>query len=110
MKTVDIPLRGKFKCIVLENVKTGEKIFRANDGEFHREVRDEVFMLEGLDSDDWRMRGGGRVVISKPHKLIKVYGHSVDFGYMDIESVQEMMEPFAEEVGMEFINECGIGY
>jgi len=110
MKTVDIPLRGKFKCIVLENVKTGEKILRANGGEFHSEVRDEVLMLEDLDSDDWRMRGGGRVVVSKPHKLVKVYGYSVDFGHMDGELVQEMMEPFSEELGYEFINECGIGY
>lgn len=110
MKTVDIPLSGKYKCIVLENIKTGEKILRANGGEFHSDVRDEVIMYEDLDDEDWGVRGGGRVVVSKPHKLVKVYGYSVDFGEMNSDSVQEMMEPFCEELGYEFINECGVGY
>ena len=93
------------KCIILE--KDGEFVFRSGPGEFHEEVRD-YFRVKEPELKEWRVRGGGRVRWSDLG--IRVYGRSIDFGYMDEEVVEQLVSEFAKENGVEFTNDTGLGY
>lgn len=93
------------KCIILE--KDGEFVFRSGPGEFHENVRD-YFREKEPELKEWRVRGGGRVRWSDIG--IRVYGKSVDYGYMDEEVVEQLVSEFAKENGVEFTNDTGIGY
>ena len=93
------------KCIILE--KDGEFVFRSGPGEFHEEVRDYFRELEP-ELKDWRIRGGGRVIWSDGE--IRVYGRSIDYGYMSQDVVEELVSEFAKENGVEFTNDTGVGY
>ena len=93
------------KCIILE--KDGEFVFRSGPGEFHEEVRD-YFREKEPELKEWRVRGGGRVRWSDLG--IRVYGRSIDFGYMNQEVVEQLVSEFAKENGVEFTNDTGIGY
>ena len=93
------------KCIILE--KDGEFVFRSGPGEFHENVRD-YFREKEPELKEWRVRGGGRVRWSDLG--IRVYGRSIDFGYMDQEVVEQLVSEFAKENGVEFTNDTGIGY
>ena len=93
------------KCIILE--KDGEFVFRSGPGEFHENVRD-YFREKEPELKEWRVRGGGRVRWSDLG--IRVYGKSVDFGYMNEEVVEQLVSEFAKENGVEFTNDTGIGY
>ena len=93
------------KCIILE--KDGEFVFRSGPGEFHENVRD-YFREKEPELKEWRVRGGGRVRWSDLG--IRVYGRSIDFGYMDKDIVEQLVSEFAKENGVEFTNDTGIGY
>ena len=93
------------KCIILE--KDGEFVFRSGPGEFHENVRD-YFREKEPELKEWRVRGGGRVRWSDLG--IRVYGRSIDFGYMNQEVVEQLVSEFAKENGVEFTNDTGIGY
>ena len=93
------------KCIILE--KDGEFVFRSGSGEFHEEVRD-YFREKEPELKEWRVRGGGRVRWSDLG--IRVYGRSIDFGYMDRDIVEQLVSEFAKENGVEFENNTGEGY
>ena len=93
------------KCIILE--KDGEFVFRSGPGEFHENVRD-YFREKEPELKEWRVRGGGRVRWSDIG--IRVYGKSVDFGYMDEKIVEELVSEFAKENDVKFENNTGEGY
>ena len=93
------------KCIILE--KDGEFVFRSGPGEFHENVRD-YFRIKEPELKEWKVRGGGRVRWSDLG--IRVYGRSIDFGYMDEEVVEQLVSEFAKENGVEFTNDTGVGY
>lgn len=93
------------KCIILE--KDGEFVFRSGPGEFHENVRD-YFREKEPELKEWRVRGGGRVRWSDLG--IRVYGKSVDFGYMDEKIVEELVSEFAKENDVKFENNTGEGY
>ena len=93
------------KCIILE--KDGEFAFRSGPGEFHENVRD-YFRIKEPELKEWKVRGGGRVRWSDLG--IRVYGRSIDYGYMDQEIVEELVSEFAKENGVEFTNDTGVGY
>jgi hypothetical protein len=93
------------KCIILE--KDGEFVFRSGPGEFHEEVRD-YFREKEPELKEWRVRGGGRVRWSDLG--IRVYGRSIDFGYMDQEIVEQLVSEFAKENDVKFENNTGEGY
>ena len=93
------------KCVILE--KDGEYVFRSGHGEFHEDVANRSKELEP-ELKDWRILGGGRVRWSDLG--IRVYGRSIDYGYMDEEIVEELVSEFAKENGVEFTNDTGVGY
>ncbi len=93
------------KCVILE--KDGEFVFRSGPGELHEDVAKRFRELEP-ELKDWRIRGGGRVIWSDGE--IRVYGRSIDYGYMDQEIVEELVSEFAKENGVEFTNDTGVGY
>ena len=105
MEKVIIEKDAVNKCVILE--KDGEFVFRSGDGEFHEEVAKNFRELEP-ELKSWRIRGGGRVMWSKFG--IRVYGKSVDYGYMDQEIVEKLVSEFAKENGVEFTNDTGVGY
>ena len=105
MEKVIIEKDAVNKCVILE--KDGEFVFRSGDGEFHEDVAERFRELEP-ELKDWRIRGGGRVIWSKFG--IRVYGKSVDYGYMSQDVVEELVSEFAKENGVEFINDTGVGY
>ena len=105
MEKVIIEKDAVNKCVILE--KDGEFVFRSGDGEFHEEVAKNFRKLEP-ELKDWRVRGGGRVRWSDLG--IRVYGKSVDYGYMDEKIVEELVSEFAKENGVEFTNDTGVGY
>jgi hypothetical protein len=105
MEKVIIEKDAVRKCVILE--KDGEYVFRSGYGEFHEDVANQFRRIEP-ELKDWRVRGGGRVVWSDDG--IRVYGRSIDYGYMDQDIVEELVSEFAKENGVEFINETGIGY
>ena len=105
MEKVIIEKEKLRKCVILE--KDGEYVFRSGPGEFHEEVRDN-FREKEPELKEWRVRGGGRVRWSDLG--IRVYGRSVDFGYMDEEVVEQLVSEFAKENGVEFENNTGEGY
>jgi hypothetical protein len=93
------------KCVILEN--EGEYVFRSGPGEFHEDVA-KKFKEKEPYLKDWRIRGGGRVRWSDLG--IRVYGRSIDYGYMDKDIVEKLVSEFAKENGVQFINETGEGY
>ena len=93
------------KCIILE--KDGEFVFRSGPGEFHEDVRNK-FREKEPELKEWKVRGGGRVIWSDDE--IRVYGRSIDSGYMTQEIVEKLVSEFAKENGVEFTNDTGIGY
>ncbi len=93
------------KCVILE--KHGEFVFRSGPGEFHEDVAERFRELEP-ELKDWRIRGGGRVIWSDDE--IRVYGRSIDYGYMSQDVVEELVSEFAKENGVEFTNDTGVGY
>jgi hypothetical protein len=93
------------KCVILE--KDGEFVFRSGSGEFHEDVAKKFRELEP-ELKDWVIRGGGRVIWSDDE--IRVYGRSIDYGYMDQDVVEELVSEFAKENGVEFTNNTGVGY
>jgi hypothetical protein len=93
------------KCIILE--KDGEFVFRSGPGEFHEDVRNK-FREKEPELKEWKVRGGGRVIWSDDE--IRVYGRSIDYGYMDQDVVEELVSEFAKENGVEFTNDTGVGY
>jgi hypothetical protein len=105
MKKVIIEKDSVHKCVILE--KDGEFVFRSGPGEFHEDVAND-FKEKEPELNDWRIRGGGRVHWSDLG--IRVYGRSVDYGYMDQDVVEKLISEFAKENGVEFINDTGIGY
>jgi hypothetical protein len=105
MKKVIIENGRVNKCIILE--KDGEFVFRSGPGEFHENVRD-YFRIKEPELKEWKVRGGGRVRWSDLG--IRVYGRSIDFGYMDEEVVEQLVSEFAKENGVEFTNDTGVGY
>ena len=105
MKKVIIEKDAVNKCVILE--KDGEYVFRSGYGEFHEEVAENFRELEP-ELNDWRIRGGGRVIWSDDE--IRVYGYSVDYGRMDNDIVEELVSEFAKENGVEFENNTGVGY
>jgi hypothetical protein len=105
MEKVIIEKDAVNKCVILE--KDGEFVFRSGDGEFHEDVAERFRELEP-ELKDWRIRGGGRVIWSKFG--IRVYGKSVDYGYMSQDVVEELVSEFAKENGVEFTNDTGVGY
>jgi CRISPR/Cas system-associated protein Csx1 len=106
MKKVIIEKERLRKCVILE--KDGEYVFRSGYGEFHEEVAENFRELEP-ELNDWRIRGGGRVIWNDTYG-IRVYGYSVDYGHMDQEIVEELVSEFAKENGVEFTNDTGVGY
>ena len=105
MEKVIIEKDAVRKCVILE--KDGEFVFRSGPGEFHEDVAERFRELEP-ELKDWRIRGGGRVIWSKFG--IRVYGKSVDYGYMDQEIVEILVSEFAKENGVEFTDATGVGY
>jgi hypothetical protein len=105
MEKVIIEKDSVRKCVILE--KDGEYVFRSGPGEFHEDVANR---FRGIDPElkEWRIRGGGRVRWSDLG--IRVYGYSVDYGRMDKDVVEQLVSEFANENGIEFINETGEGY
>ena len=93
------------KCVILE--KDDAFVFRSGPGEFHEDVANRFRELEP-ELKDWRIRGGGRVIWSDGE--IRVYGRSIDYGYMSQDVVEELVSEFAKENGVEFTNDTGIGY
>jgi hypothetical protein len=93
------------KCVILE--KDGAFVFRSGPGEFHEDVAKRFRELEP-ELKDWRIRGGGRVIWSDDE--IRVYGRSIDYGYMNQEIVEKLVSEFAKENGVEFTNDTGVGY
>ncbi len=93
------------KCVILE--KYDEYVFRSGPGEFHEDVAERFRELEP-ELKDWRIRGGGRVIWSDGE--IRVYGRSIDYGYMDQEIVEKLVSEFAKENNVEFTNDTGVGY
>jgi hypothetical protein len=105
MEKVIIEKEKLRKCVILE--KDGEYVFRSGYGEFHEDVANRFRELEP-ELKDWEIRGGGRVLWVGD--TIRVYGRSIDYGYMDQEIVEELVSEFAKENGVEFTNDTGIGY
>ena len=118
MDKVVVPEQGTFKCVILTDGTN--KVFRAGRGEYHKNV---VWMVKRQEPEltDYRVAGGGRIAIKPGHhdwdtnkwvyeQHIRVYGYSVDFGEMDIDDVEELVAPYAKQLGLEFINETGNGY
>jgi hypothetical protein len=105
MEKVIIEKDAVNKCVILE--KDGEYVFRSGYGEFHENVRD-YFRINEPELKEWKVRGGGRVRWSDLG--IRVYGRSIDFGYMDEEVFEQLVSEFAKENGVEFTNETGVGY
>ena len=105
MEKVIIEKDAVRKCVILE--KEGEYVFRSGYGEFHEDVANN-FRKNEPELKDWVIRGGGRVRWSDLG--IRVYGRSIDYGYMDEDIVEELVSKFAKENGVQFINETGIGY
>jgi hypothetical protein len=105
MEKVIIEKGSVNKCVILE--KDGEYVFRSGDGEFHEEVAKNFRELEP-ELKDWRIRGGGRVIWSDDE--IRVYGRSIDYGYMDQDVVEKLVSEFAKENNVEFTNDTGVGY
>jgi hypothetical protein len=105
MEKVIIEKDAVRKCVILE--KDGEYVFRSGDGEFHEDVRNK-FREKEPELKEWKVRGGGRVIWSDGE--IRVYGRSIDYGYMDQEIVEELVSEFAKENGVEFTNDTGVGY
>jgi hypothetical protein len=105
MKKVIIEKDKLRKCVILE--KDGEFVFRSGPGEFHENVRD-YFRINEPELKEWKVRGGGRVIWSDGE--IRVYGRSIDYGYMDEEVVEQLVSEFAKENGVEFTNDTGVGY
>jgi hypothetical protein len=105
MEKVIIEKEKLRKCVILE--KDGEYVFRSGYGEFHEDVAKRFRELEP-ELKDWRIRGGGRVIWSDGE--IRVYGRSIDYGYMDQDVVEELVSEFAKENGVEFTNDTGVGY
>ena len=105
MEKVIIEKDAVRKCVILE--KDGEFVFRSGPGEVHEDVANR---FRGIDPElkEWRIRGGGRVRWSDLG--IRVYGYSVDYGRMDKDVVGQLVSEFANENGIEFINETGEGY
>jgi len=93
------------KCVILEN--EGEYVFRSGPGEFHEDVA-KKFKEKEPYLKDWRIRGGGRVRWSDLG--IRVYGRSIDYGYMDKDIVEKLLSEFAKDNDVQFINETGEGY
>jgi hypothetical protein len=106
MEKVIIEKDSVRKCVILE--KDGEYVFRSGPGEFHEEVIKNFRKLEP-ELKEWRVRGGGRVIWNDFIGL-RVYGYSVDFGHMNKDVVEQLVSEFANENGIEFINETGEGY
>jgi hypothetical protein len=105
MEKVIIEKNKLRKCVILE--KNGEFVFRSGSGEFHEDVAERFRELEP-ELKDWRIRGGGRVIWSDGE--IRVYGRSIDYGYMDQEIVEKLVSEFAKENNVEFTNDTGVGY
>jgi hypothetical protein len=112
MKKVVIPKKGTYKCVVLSDGTN--KVFRADIGEYHKDVVSKV-TIEEPELDRFYTLGGGRIEIgntcaSTNPNTIHVYGHSLDFGYMNRDVVEELLSEYCKEIGMEFINASGEGY
>ncbi len=105
MEKVVIEKNEVRKCVILE--KDGKFVFRSGRGEFHEDVANS-FKEKEPELKDWKIRGGGRVRWSDLG--IRVYGRSVDYGYMDNDIVEELVSEFAKENNVEFTNDTGIGY
>ena len=122
MKKVDIPKKGTFKCVVLSD---GENtVFRAGFGSYHADVQRNAKNKEP-ELARYQCYGGGRIEIRPEYARnadgeiefkeeglpkLRVYGHSVGFGYMDKAEVEELLSEYCKENNLEFINEAGQGY
>ena len=123
MEKVVIPEEGTYKCVVLSDGTN--TVFRAGYGSYHAEVA-RTSKSKEPELARYRCVGGGRIEV-RPEYIrdydtdeieykeggfpqLRVYGHSVGFGYMDKKVVEELLSEYCKENNLEFINESGEGY